>query len=157
MAGVSLRRRIQEIWQKLSRLDARPRQIAAGFSIGIAAGFLPLNPSPIVVATAVAWLLKRNVIAAVAGAAMAILYIPLLPLIWLAEYRLGALILPVQQPLTLDEARLWDILQKGWDVYAAMLVGSIIIATPVTFLAYLVVKRFAERWARQKNGSQHSN
>ena len=157
MAGVSLRRRIREIWQKLSRLDARPRQIAAGFSIGIAAGFLPLNPSPIVVATAVAWLLKQNIVAAVAGAAMAILYIPLLPLIWLAEYRLGTLILPVQHPLTLDQARLWDVLQKGWDVYAAMLVGSIIIAAPITLIAYLVVKRLAERWDRNKKGSQHSN
>jgi len=157
MAGVSLRRRIREIWQKLSRLDARPRQIAAGFSIGIAAGFLPLNPSPIVVATAVAWLLKQNIVAAVAGAAMAILYIPLLPLIWLAEYRLGTLILPVQHPLTLDQARLWDVLQKGWDVYAAMFVGSIIIATPITLIAYLVVKRLAERWDRNKKGSQHSN
>jgi uncharacterized protein (DUF2062 family) len=80
-----------------------------------------------------------------------------LPLIWLAEYRLGTLILPVQHPLTLDQARLWDILQKGWDVYAAMLIGSIIIATPVTLLTYLVVKRIAERWARQKNQSQHSD
>ena len=157
MARASLKQRIREIWQRLSRLDAQPRQVAAGFSIGIAAGFLPLNPSPIIVATAVAWLLKQNIVAAVAGAAMAILYIPLLPLIWLAEYRLGTLILPVQHPLTLDQARLWDVLQKGWDVYAAMLVGSIIIATPITLITYLVVKRLAERWDRNKKGSQHSN
>jgi hypothetical protein len=157
MAGVSLKRRIREIWQKLSQLDARPRQIAAGFAIGVAVGFLPLNPSPIIVASAVAWLLKSNVVAAVAGGAAAILYIPFLPLIWLTEYRLGILVLPVQHPLTLDEARLWDILQKGWDVYAAMLVGSIIIAIPVTLITYFVVKRLAERWARQKNESQHSN
>jgi uncharacterized protein (DUF2062 family) len=107
MARLTLKRRIRDIWQKLSRIDARPDQVAAGFSIGIAAGFLPLNPSPIAVATVVAWLLKRNVIAAVAGATAAILYIPLLPLIWLAEYRLGKLILPVQHPLALDQARLW--------------------------------------------------
>jgi len=88
--------------------------------------------------------------AAVAGAATAILYTPLLPLMWLAEYRLGKLILPPKHPVTLDQARLWDVLQKGWDVYAAMLVGSIIIATPVTLLTYLVVKRLAERWARQQ-------
>jgi uncharacterized protein (DUF2062 family) len=157
MRGIDFRRRVRKIWQKLSQLDARPGQVAAGFSIGIAAGFLPLNPSPIIVATAAAWLLKRNVIAAIAGAAMAILYIPLLPLIWVAEYRLGKLILPVQHPLTLDQARLWDILQKSWDVYVAMLVGSVLIATPVTLLTYLVVKRFAERWARQKVGSQHSD
>jgi uncharacterized protein (DUF2062 family) len=60
--------------------------------------FLPLNPSAILVATVVAWLLKRNVMAAVAGAVTSILYSPLLPLIWLAEYRLGKLILPVQHP-----------------------------------------------------------
>ncbi len=144
------------MWHKLSHLDARPDQIAAGFSSGIVASFLPLNPSPILAATVVAWLLGRNVIAAVAGATTAILYTPLLPLIWLAEYRLGKLILPVQHPLTLDHARLWEVLQGGWDVYAAMFVGSIIIATPVMFLTYFVVKRLAERWARQKSALQHS-
>ncbi len=156
MTGVILRQRIRKVWHKLSHLDARPDQIAAGFSIGVVAGLLPLNPSPIIVATVAAWLLKRNVIAAVAGATTAILYIPLLPLIWLAEYRLGKLILPVQHKLTLDQARLWDVLQKGWDVYAAMLVGSIIIAAPVALLTYFLVKRLAERWARDKSASSRS-
>ena len=150
MVRIALKQRIREMWQKLSHLNATPDQIAAGFSIGIFASFLPLNPSPITVAIVVAWLLKRNVMAAIAGAAASILYLPLLPFIWLAEYRLGKLILPVQHPVTLDQARLWEVLQKGWDVYAAMLVGSIIIATPVTLLTYLVIKRLAVRWARQK-------
>ena len=157
MTRIPLKQRIREIWQKLSHLDARPDQIAAGFSIGIVASFLPLNPSPIIVATAVAWLLKRSVLAAVAGATMAILYTPLLPLIWLAEYRLGRLILPVQHPLMLDQAQLWDVLQKGWVVYAAMFIGSIIIATPVAVLTYLAVKRLAEKWARQKDEPRHSD
>lgn len=151
MWHISLKQRIRETWEKLSRLDARPNQIAAGFSIGIVASFLPLNPSPMIMASAAAWLLKRNMIAAVAGAAAAILYTPLLPLIWLAEYRLGTLLLPVRHPLTLEQARLWEVLQKGWDAYAAMFVGSIIIAAPVALLTYWVVKRLAEKWARQKN------
>jgi uncharacterized protein (DUF2062 family) len=150
MARFALKQRVREIWQKLKHLNATPDQIAAGFSIGIFASFLPLNPSPTITAILVAWLLKRNVVAAVAGAAAAILYLPLLPLIWLAEYRLGKLILPVQHPVTLDQARLWDMLQTGWDVYAAMLVGSIIIATPVMLITYMVIKRLAARWARQK-------
>jgi uncharacterized protein (DUF2062 family) len=152
MARIALKQRIRQVWQKLSHLNATPGQIAAGFSIGIFASFLPLNPSPEITAIVVAWLLKRNVIAAIAGAAASILYLPLLPLIWMAEYRLGKLILPVKHPVpvALDQARIWDVLQKGWDVYAAMLIGSIIIATPVTLLTYLVVKRLAARWARQK-------
>jgi hypothetical protein len=157
MTRPTLKQQIRDIWQKLSRIDARPDQIAAGFSIGIVASFLPLNPSPIAVATVVAWLLKRNVIAAAAGATAAILYTPLLPLIWLAEYRLGSFILPSQRPLRLDQARLWDVLQKGWDAYAAMFVGSIIIATPVTLLTYFVVNRLAENWARQKKKSPRSD
>ncbi len=150
MIRIALKQRARQIWQKLLHLNATPDQIAAGFSIGIFASFLPLNPSPEITAIVVAWLLKRNVIAAMAGGAASILYLPLLPLIWLAEYRLGKLILPVKHSVTLDQARLWDVLQKGWDVYAAMLVGSIIIATPVTLLTYVVVKRLAARWARQK-------
>jgi uncharacterized protein (DUF2062 family) len=157
MTRPTLKQRIRGTWQRLSHLDARPDQIAAGFTIGIVAGLLPLNPSPIIVATVAAWLLKRNVIAAVAGATTAILYIPLLPLVWLGEYRLGKLILPVRHELTLDQSRLWDVLQEGWDVYAAMFVGSIIIAAPSALLAYFVVRRLAERWARQKNASPHSD
>jgi uncharacterized protein (DUF2062 family) len=156
MIRLNLKPRIRETWHKLSHLDARPNQIAAGFTIGIVAGFLPLNPSPIAVASVVAWLLRRNVIAAAAGATAAILYIPLLPLIWLAEYRLGKLILPVQHPLSLDHARLLDILRNGWDAYAAMFVGSIIIATPIALVTYLVVNRVAERWARNRDKSQRS-
>jgi uncharacterized protein (DUF2062 family) len=157
MARLPLKQRIRGIWQRLSHLDARPDQIAAGFSIGIAASFLPLNPSPIIVATAVAWMARRNVIAAIAGATIAIVYTPLLPLMWLAEYRLGKLILPVQHPLTLDRARLLDMLESGWDVYAAMLVGSIIITAPVALVTYLVVKRLAERWAGRKNARRPSD
>jgi uncharacterized protein len=150
MAKITLKQRIREIWQKLKHLNATPDQIAAGFSIGIFASFLPLNPSPIIVATVMAWLLKRNVVAAVAGATISMLYIPLLPLIWLAEFRLGKLILPVQHPLTLDQPRLWGVLQQGWDVYTAMFVGSILIAIPVTLLTYWVVKRLAVRWGKNE-------
>jgi len=155
MARITLKQRIREVWQKLKHLNATPDQIAAGFCIGIFASLLPLNPSPTVTAIVVAWLLKRNVMAAVAGAVISILYLPLLPLIWLAEFRLGKLILPVQHPLTLDQARLWDVLQKSWDVYAAMFVGSINIALPVTLLTYWAVKRLAGRWT--KNESQPSD
>ena len=150
MTRLNLKQRIRETWQKLSHLDARPDQIAAGFSIGIVASLLPLNPSPIAVATVVACLLKRNVIAAIAGATVAILYIPLLPLIWLGEYRLGQLILPVRHSVPLDQARLWDVLQNAWDAYAAMFIGSIIISAPVGLITYFVVNRIAERWAREK-------
>jgi hypothetical protein len=156
VARVALNLRIREAWHRLSHLDARPDQVAAGFSIGVFAALLPLNPSPILVATLVAWLLQRNVMAAVVGAVVSILFVPLLPLIWWAEYRLGELVIPVQRPPAWGQARLWDLVRQGWDVYAAMLAGSIILAIPVMLLTYLVVKRLADRWSRQRNESQPS-
>jgi hypothetical protein len=56
----------------------------------------------------------------------------------------------------LDRARLWEVLHKSGDVYAAMLIGTILIATPITILAYFAVKRLAERWARQRSVAHSS-
>jgi uncharacterized protein len=157
MARIALKQRLREIWHKLSHLNATPDQIATGFSIGIFASFLPLNPSPTITAIVMAWLLKRNVMAAVARAVTAILYIPLLPLIWLAEYRLGKLILPVQHPLTLDQARLWHVLQQGWDVYTAMLIGSIVIATSLRCSPIWSSNGSPRDGLGKKTESQHSD
>lgn len=151
MIKPGLRQRVRAAWRKLSRLDAPPRKIAAGFAIGIAAGFLPLNPSPIIVASVVAWLLSRNVLAAIAGATVAFLYTPLLPLMWLAEYRLGQAILQMRHPAMSGPVRAWKMLRLGWDAYAAMGVGAIIIASPVALASYVVVEWLAERWKRKRN------
>ena len=154
MPRITLKRRIREIWQKLAVLDAAPNEIAVGFSIGIASSFVPLNPSPIIVATAVAWLARCNVFAAVGGATLAILYTPLLPLIWLLEYRVGKIFLPVHFLAPDDWGQIRDVVDKGWDAYAAMFIGSIVIAAPFTVLSYLVVKWLAERSDRRKKASR---
>ena len=153
MPRITLKQRTREIWQKLAVLDAAPNEIAAGFSIGIASSFLPLNPSPIIVATSAAWLARCNVFSALVGATVAVLYTPLLPLIWLSEYQIGKRLLPLKSPTPDESGQLWEVLQKGWDAYAAMFIGSIIIAAPFTLLSYLVVKRLAERWDQRKNAS----
>ncbi len=142
------KQRVRAAWKSLSQLDVSPGQIAAGFAIGIAAGFVPLNPSPIVVATVVAWLLRRNVLAAIAGATVAILYTPLLPLIWLAEYRLGQAILGGRHPAAPGPTRPWELLRAGWHAYAAMGIGAVMIAGPTALLAYFVVRFLARRWKR---------
>ena len=157
MTRVTLKQRARDIWQKLARLDAEPIEIAAGFCIGIASGFIPLNPSPIIIATAAAWLARQNLVAAVVGATLSVFYTPLLPILWLLEYKLGRSILPVHSPAPGNRADLWWVVQNGWDTYAAMFVGSIIIAAPFTLLSYLVVKCLAARWDRQKKALRSSD
>jgi uncharacterized protein (DUF2062 family) len=157
LIGQSLKRKVRETWRKLSSLDAHPGQIAAGFSVGIAAGLLPLNPSPIILAAVLAWLLRMNLVAAVAGGTIAILYTPLLPLIWLAEYRIGALFVTVKHPFSLDHAHLWEFVQQGWDAYAAMLIGACVIAIPISAVTFVAVRQLAKRWARERHESRPSS
>ena len=146
MVRSALTRRAREMWLNLSRLEARPDRIAAGFSIGVAASLVPLNPSPVIAATALAWLLGRSPIAAVAGATTAMPFTPFLPVLWLTEYRLGITLLPVRHP---PIATLWDAVRSGWDVYAAMAVGAAVIAAPATALTYWAVRRLAEKWTHR--------
>ena len=140
-----LKQRVREILKKLLRLNASPQQIAAGFSLGIFVSFLPIIPFRTLVALGLAWLFRQNVIAAVAGKSITLLYSPLVPFIWLAEYRLGKRFIVVEHAAKFDRVHLGEILHMGWDVFTAMLIGAVIIATPVSLITYLVVKRLAER------------
>jgi len=152
MAQPTLKQRVGELWQRLSQLEARPGQIAAGFTLGMVAGLVPLNPSPILLGTAAAWLLRCNVVAAAVGGALALLYTPLVPLLWFAEYQLGALVLPVPAPQTADPASLWQLVELGWQGYGAMALGTLMIATPLALVSYFLVRRLALRAARNRRG-----
>jgi uncharacterized protein (DUF2062 family) len=140
-----LKQQAREIWRKLRRLNASPHQIAAGFSLGMFVSFLPIIPFRTLVALGLAWLFRQNVIAALAGKSITFLYSPLVPFIWLFEYRLGKRLIVVEHASKFDRAHWGEILHMGWDVFAAMLVGAVIIAAPVSLICYAVVKRFAVR------------
>jgi uncharacterized protein (DUF2062 family) len=102
-------------------------------------------------ALGLAWLFRLNVIATLAGKTLTLLYTPLVPLLWFAEYELGKRLIGVEHAAKFDKVHLGEILQMGWDVFAAMLIGSLIIATPVSLICYVVVKRVAEgRFPRTK-------
>ena len=149
MERITLKQRAREIWQKLLHLNASPHQIAAGFSLGVFVSFLPIIPLRTIVALGLAWLLRQNVIAALAGKSITLLYSPAVPLIWLAEYRLGKRFILVEHAAKFDRVHLVEILHMGWDVFTAMLVGAVIIATPVSLITYAVVKQIAERRLQQ--------
>jgi len=146
---MSLKQLARDTWQKLLRLNATPHQIGAGFSLGVFVSFLPIIPFRTLVALGLAWLLQQNVIAALAGKSITLLYNPVVPLLWLAEYRLGKRFILVEHVEKFDKVHLREILYMGWDVFAAMLIGAVIIATPVSLITYAVVKRFAEKRLQQ--------
>ena len=141
-----LKQRIRDVWSKLAHVRAAPREIAAGFALGVFVSFLPIIPLRTLLALALAWLLRQNVAAAFVGKSITLLYFPALPFLWTAEYRLGVLINPVEKPLVFDRAHLGEIFHMGWDVFAATFIGGMLIGIPVALLSYIIMWRLARKW-----------
>ncbi len=148
-----LKQRIRDLWNRLSHIHATPHEIATGFALGVFVSFLPIIPLRTVVALALAWLLRQNVVAAFAGKSITLLYFPALPFLWTAEYRLGILINPVERPLAFDRAHLGEVFHMGWDVFAATFIGGVLIGVPVALLSYIIMWQLARRWRLRHRGS----
>lgn len=147
----SLIQRIRDLWLKLIHLKSSPEQIAGGFSIGIFASLLPILPFDTPLAMGLAWLSRRNVMAAVTATSSTLVVVPVIPFIWLAEYHLGKLIVPAKQVVQLSHANLGEVLRLGRDVFAATFVGSMMIAPPIALISYFVIKQMVIKW-RFKHG-----
>jgi uncharacterized protein (DUF2062 family) len=91
---------------RLGRLKASPHAIALGLAIGIFAAFQPILGFQMLFAGSAAWLLRASVGAALLGTFVGG---PLTwPIMWLASYHLGALIVGAGHQVTLAE--LWSVL-----------------------------------------------
>lgn len=136
----------------LLRIKAPTHAIAMGLALGVFIGFLPIIPFQTVVVLVLAFFLRCSKIAAVLGtwvsnpADMVFLY-------YLA-HRIGGLLVPVSpagfdgQPRTLME-----MMAYGWQTFAVMFVGGLILAVPAALLTYFVSLRLirlyhARRMAR---------
>jgi len=141
---------VRDVWNKLALIRATPHQIAGGFALGYLVSFLPIIPLRTLVALLLAWLLRQNVAAAFVGKSMTLLYFPVVPFLWTAEYRLGILINPVAHPLAFDRAHLGEVFHMGWDVFAATFIGGVLIGVPVALLSYIIVWHLARQWKRRR-------
>jgi len=147
------KRGILVLWKRLARIRATPHQIAAGFALGVFVSFLPIIPLRTIVALLLAWLLRQNIAAAFVGKSITLLYFPLVPLMWAAEYRLGILINPVEKPAMIDRAHLGEVFHMGWDAFVATFIGGVMIGLPVALVTYIVVWRLAQKWKLRRSGA----
>ena len=101
---------------------------------------------------AAAWLFRQNVVAAFVGKSISFLYFPLVPFLWVAEYRLGRHIHAVEKAAAFDRAHLGEVFHMGWDVFAATFIGGALIGLPVAVVSYIVVRSVARKWKRGHTG-----
>jgi uncharacterized protein (DUF2062 family) len=147
--------RVRQLWHKLIHLQESPQQIAGGFAIGVFTSFLPVLPFDTPIAMGVAWVFRRNAIAAMIATSITIVLVPIIPFIWYAAYHIGKLIVPAKHVIKFSDASLSEVLRMGWDVFTATLIGSMILAAPIGLISYVLIKRVIIRWRqRHKNSEQ---
>ena len=131
---------------KLLAIRDTPEAIAGGIAIGIFFGFTPLFGLKTILAILFAWLTRSNIIAAVLAGTLHDLILPIMPVVFVWEYKIGFWLLNQEWPrgvprlhLRIHEWRDWTQLLTS-RVGKPMICGSMIIALPVAGISYFVAK-----------------
>ena len=144
-----VRRWFDENRARLMSIQDTPHSIALGSAIGIFFGFTPLLSVKTLLSVAVAWLFRSNKIAAALTVTLHDVLLPLMPAIYLWEYKLGVLALRGEMPaaVTLQHTALREYMKwtTFFHVGLPILVGSLFIALPSAVIAYFVLRGILER------------
>ncbi|EWY38583.1 hypothetical protein N825_12290 [Skermanella stibiiresistens SB22] len=149
------RRSATYLAHRISRISGTPHWIAAGLACGAAVSCTPLPGGHFILGALAALVARGSVIAAVIGTAFGNPWT--FPLLWLASYRIGLLLVtgtvPDEQPPPADFLSLFadttralltgDVdlfVGRVWPVWYPMMVGSLVLAV-VTWIAIYVPAR----------------
>ncbi len=130
-------------WARLQRLGASPHAIALGVCFGIFASFTPFMGIHLLLAILLAYLFGGHILSAALGTVVGN---PLtFPLIWMAGYQLGALLLgdysmappPPQPDLTQFSA---DQFEQSRSVILTMIAGGLPLGLTSAILCYFPVR-----------------
>lgn len=149
MPYVRLKRWLAAHHMKLMTIKDTPHSIALGSAIGIFFGFTPLLSMKTLLSIGVAWLFKSNKIAAVLSVTLHDVILPLMPAIYLWEYKIGMLVLHGRMPqragfrhVPLREYMQWTTF---FTVGQPLLVGSLFLALPCAVVVYFLVRPLVSR------------
>lgn len=145
-------RRLARYWYlRVVRIQASPHTIAMGLAVGVFVGLLPLLPFQTILAIALAFALRGSKIAAFLGTWVSN------PLCWVPVYMLvyvaGKAVVPFDVPaFTPSRFEMTQIFGMGWNFFAAMMIGGLIVATPSAALSYVLAFKGVQAYrARRKS------
>jgi len=151
------------------RLSATPHAVATGVAAGVFASFTPFMGFHIIMAAAIAWILRGNLVAATLGTFMGN---PLtFPFIWGATLGLGKFILRGEHPAGVGPDDIGHLLwhlefEKLWEpLLKPMAIGSLPLGVAAALIVYVITRgsanavreerrrRLAERARRRATGN----
>jgi uncharacterized protein (DUF2062 family) len=125
---------------KLIRLRAEPDQIARGMALGLFVGMTPTFGVQLIIVFVLAVILKQNKIAALIGVWNTNAFTA--PLIYGLEYEVGRVLLGLPR-LDVQLQFNYEMLQElGWQFFAPLCLGSIVLGIPVALIGYAVTLHF---------------
>ena len=152
-----LSRWLREHSLKLLAIRDTPNAIAGGVAIGIFLGFTPLFGFKTALAIFFAWVTRTNIIAAILATTLHDLLLPLMPVIFLWEYKIGFMLLNGKWPERLRDSRIhlhwsewrnWRIFLK---VFVPTLMGSVFCCVPAAMVSFFATRGIVVRHRRKKS------
>jgi uncharacterized protein len=147
---------LRERARQLVSLKDTPHAIAMGLAVGMFFGLSPLWGLKTLLALAVARVLQCNLIAAAIGVTLHDVILPVIPLLLRWEYDIGYWLLssPHQLPPRLHLVHARPSVWLHWSTFLTvgrpLLVGSFVLAIPVSILTYHAALFVVERRRRKR-------
>lgn len=136
-------------YHRLMRLPGSAHSIAAGFACGVALSFTPFVGFHFALAALLAWIIGANVVASAIGTIVGNPWT--FPIIWLAIYRLGSLILGWEPAEALPEGFTFAyIVDHPFAVLLPMTVGGIPISALAWIVSYWPLRQFVAKYKKMR-------
>jgi uncharacterized protein (DUF2062 family) len=153
---MNVKRWLHEHSLKLLAIRDTPEAIAGGVAIGFFFGLTPLFGLKTILAIFFAWITRSNIIAAVLAGTLHDIALPVMPVIWRLEYRVGYWLLNQEWPQRLSHLGMRPHNWRNWfsweylrTVGTPWLLGSILLGAPASGICFFISKRLVARHHRK--------
>jgi uncharacterized protein len=143
-------------FQRLHRIKGTPHAVALGVAVGIFFGFIPLVGLKTLLALTVSRFLGGSLLAAAIAVTLHDVLLPIAPLLLRWEYDLGYWLLsrphelPPHLHLQVQSLSAWLHWSTFFSVGRPLLVGSIVLAAPISVVSYYVTFLWERMRPRKK-------
>lgn len=135
-----LRRWVRYQYLHILRQKASPHNIALGVAWGIFVGFLPIIPFQTVVVLTLAFIFGGNKVAAAVCTTISNPF-NIIPFYYML-YLVGRIFLPLEVPaFDPKHLEMSELIATGWDFFAIMCVGGVVLGVPSFFLSYFATRK----------------
>jgi len=128
----------QYLGHRVARIPDSSYSIAAGLACGAAISFTPLIGLHLALSMAVAWLIRANIVAAAIGTLVGNPWT--FPLIWLATYETGVMLLGADSHIDITEfMKTFNVFENPYQTLKPVLAPLLLGSLPYMFLVWVAV------------------